>query len=87
MNCPETNKFFFDPPHSGELGGGGAEFQKSGKFHELPRKSINCCLPHPPPLPNRWGVRSQNWRDGWEGGRDVMAIMKLTQCIWHGMGA
>ena len=51
----------------------------------------------PPPLPNRFGgggFRSQNWRDGWEGGtdrreggRDVMAIMKLTQCIWHGMGA
>ena len=100
MNCPETNFFFFDPPHSGggvPRGiGGGAKFQKSGKFHELPRKSINCCLPPPPPpLPNRWGgVRSQNWRDGWEGGRDgrkggrdVMAIMKLTQCIWHGMGA
>ena len=52
--------------------GGGAKFQKSGKFHELPRKSINCCLPPPPPpLPNRWGgVRSQNRRDGWEGGTD-----------------
>ena len=53
MNCPETNKkIFFDPPHSGggvPRGiGGGAKFQKSGKFHELPRKSINCCLPHPP---------------------------------------
>ena len=52
MNCPETNKKSVDPPHSGggfpgELGGG-ATFQKSGKFHELPRKSINCCLPpHP----------------------------------------
>ena len=62
----------------------------TGTFHELPRKSINCCLPHPPPTPNQQvggGVRSQYWRDGWEGGRDVMAIMKLTQCICHGMGA
>ena len=49
-----------------------------------------------PPTPTQQvgGGRSQNWRDGWEGGtdgreggRDVMAIMKLTQCIWHGMGA
>ena len=49
-----------------------------------------------PPTPTQLvgGVRSQNWRDGWEGGTDgreggmdVMAIMKLTQCIWHGMGA
>ena len=75
--------------------GGGAKFQKSGKCHELPRKSINCCLPPPHPYPTGGGgVRSHNWRDGWEGGtdgreggRDVMAIMKLTQCIWHGMGA
>ena len=74
MNCPETNNTIVDPPHSGGGGhrgiGEGAKFQKSGTFHELPRKSIHCCLPLPPPLPNRWGVRSQNWRDGWEGGTD-----------------
>ena len=78
MNCPETNTKIVDPPHPtpggggfpGELGGG-AKFQKSGKFHELPRKSINCCLPPPHPYPTGvGGVRSQNWRDGWEGGTD-----------------
>ena len=77
MNCPETNKKSVDPPHSGGGSqgnwGGGAKFQKSGKFHELPRKSINCCLPPPPLRPTQLvggGVRSQNWRDGWEGGTD-----------------
>ena len=37
----------------------------------MPRKSIHCCLP--PPTPTQLvggGVRSQNWRDGWEGGND-----------------
>ena len=79
MNCPETQKKIVDPPQSGGGvprgigGGGGAKFQKSGKCHELPRKSINCCLPPPHPYPTGWwggGVRSQNWRDGWEGGTD-----------------
>ena len=74
MNCPETNNKIVDPPHSGGVPreiGGGSKFQKSGKFHELPRKSIHCCLPHPPPHPyptGGGGVRSQNWRDGREGG-------------------
>ena len=52
INCPETNKKkLLIHPIPGEGGGfpgelgGGAKFQKSGKFHELPRKSINCCLP------------------------------------------
>ena len=92
-------KFFFDPPHSGggvPRGiGGGSQFQKSGKFHELPRKLIHCCLP--PPTPTQLvggGGRSQNWRDGWEGGtdgreggRDVMAIMKNFDSVhmaWNG---
>ena len=79
MNCPETKKKIVDPPHSGgggsqgNWGAGGSKFQKSGKFHELPRKSIHCCLPHPPPHPyptGGGGVRSPNWRDGWEGGTD-----------------
>ena len=76
MNCPKTNekKLLIHPtPGGGGSQGnwGGSKFQKSGKFHELPRKLIHCCLP-PPPLPNWWGggVRSQNWRDGWEGGTD-----------------
>ena len=75
MNCPETNKKIVDPPHSG---GGGSQ----GK--------INCCLPHPPPTPTQVGEGvgvKTGGTDGREGGRDVMAIMKLTQCIWHGMGA
>ena len=45
MNCPE---FFLTHPTPGGgglgVGGGGgwgSKFQKSGKFHELPRKSIN----------------------------------------------
>ena len=60
-------------------------------------EKIDKLLFTPPPQPTQQvggGVRSQNWRDGWEGGtdgreggRDAMAIMKLTQCIWHGMGA
>ena len=80
MNCPETNKKMVDPPHSGGGGsqgnwGGGAKFQKSGKFHELPRKLINCCLPPPPPLPNRWwglGVKigGTDGREGLMGGRE-----------------
>ena len=101
MNCPETNKKLLIHPTPGggfPRGiGGEAKFQKSGKFHELPRKSINCCLPPPPPLPSRWGgglgvkIGGTDGREGLmggrEGGRDVMAIMKLTQCMWHGMGA
>ena len=78
MNCPETNKKSVDPPHSG--GGsqgnwGGAKFQKSGKFHELPRKSINCCLP-PPPHPTQQvgglGVKigGTDGREGLMGGRE-----------------
>ena len=76
MNCPETNKKSVVPPHSGGGGsqgnwGGGAKFQKSGKFHELPRKSINCCLPKK----NRWvglGVKigGTDGREGLMGGRE-----------------
>ena len=58
--------------------GGGANFKKSGKFHELPRKSINCCLPHPPPLHNRCGgggglgvkIGGTDGREGLMGGRE-----------------
>ena len=59
----------------GELGGGGKISKKSGKCHELPRKSINCCLLHPPPLPNRWGglgvnIGGTDGREGLMGGRE-----------------
>ena len=96
MNCPETNtKFFLIHPtpgwgFPGEWGGGvGQNFKSPGNFMNCRENRYIVVYPPPPPLPNRWGgVRSQNWRDGWEGGtdgreggRDVMAIMKLTQCI------
>ena len=48
----KSNKNLFDPPHPGGFRGGGgwgSTFQKSGKFHELPRKSI-ICFTHPPPM-------------------------------------
>ena len=43
MNCPEKKILFFftHPTPGGGGGGGGSKFQKSGKFPELPRKSIN----------------------------------------------
>ena len=79
MNCPETNKKSVDPPHSGGGGfpgelGGGAKCQKSGKFHELPRKSIHCCLP-PPPYPTGGGglgvkIGGTDGREGLMGGRE-----------------
>ena len=52
MNCPENqyNLFLPIPPWGGFQGGvGGPNFQKSGKYHELLRKSITICLPPPPP--------------------------------------
>ena len=57
--------------------GGGATFQKSGKCHELPRKSINCCLPPPPPHPYPTGggglgvkIGGTDGREGLMGGRE-----------------
>ena len=84
MNCPETNKqkLLIHPTPGGgfpgELGGGGvgAKFQKSGKFHELPRKSINCCLPPPHPYPTGGGgglgvkIGGTDGREGLIGGRE-----------------
>ena len=52
-------------------GVGGSKFQKCGKFHELPRKSINkknsaekitkTCNPHPTPS-DGGGVRGENFK-------------------------
>ena len=74
INCPEKKKKIVDPPHSGggsQGNGGGAKFQKSGKFHELPRKSINCCLPPPPhPYPTGGGGGYESKLEGRMGGRD-----------------
>ena len=45
MNVQKINKTNVYPPHPGgpasRGGWGGSKFQKCGKFHELPRKSIN----------------------------------------------
>ena len=64
MNVQKINKTNVYPPHPGgsSVPGGGSTFQKCGKFHELPRKSINkknsaekitktCSLPVSLPLP------------------------------------
>ena len=54
MNCPENQSICFYPSHpggggsSGGFQGGGLKFKKSGKFHELSRKSIKKKLPPPP---------------------------------------
>ena len=52
MNCPATNEknCWSTPLRGGGFPGelGGSTFQKSGKCHELPRKLIHFCLPHPP---------------------------------------
>ena len=71
MNVQKINKTNVYPPHPGGSsvpggGFGGSTFQKCGKFHELPRKSINkknsaekitkTCNPHPtPPHPTGGG--------------------------------
>ena len=60
MNCPENqyNLFLPIPPWGGGSGGGGgcgSKFQKSGKFHELLRKSITIFLPPPPTKGGRSG--------------------------------
>ena len=52
MNCPENQSICFYPSHPGGVPGGGGgwglKFQKSGKFHELSRKSIQKIYPPPP---------------------------------------
>ena len=96
MNCPETNKQIVDPPHSGggfpgELGGG-SKCQKSGKFHELPRKSTHCCLP--PPIPTQLvggglGVNiggtdgREGLMGGWEG-CDANYEVDPVHMAWNG---
>ena len=40
MNYPENQQFFFLNPVGGGGSFRGSKNQKSGKFHELPRKSI-----------------------------------------------
>ena len=53
-----------------------SKFKKSGKFHELPRKSIIFFLPttpHPYPTGGEGlgvNIGGREGRDGWEGGTD-----------------
>ena len=75
MNVQKINKTNVYPPHPGgsSVPGGvwGSKFQKCGKFHELPRKSINkknyaekitkTCNPHPP-HPTGGGVRGEHFK-------------------------
>ena len=67
----------------------GSKFQKSGKFHELPRKLIDFFYPTPTQLVG--GGRVQNWRETrWEGGMDGreggMWWQLWSGCIGHGNG-
>ena len=75
MNVQKINKTNVYPPHprgSSVPGGGwGSTFQKCGKFHELPRKSIKknsaekitkTCNPHPTPSDGGGGVRGDNFK-------------------------
>ena len=61
--------------------------------HEKIDKLLFTPPPPPHPYPTGGGgglgvnIGGTDGREGLMGGRDVMAIMKLTQCIWHGMGA
>ena len=63
MICPENQYICFYPSHPGGWGfqgggGWGSTFQKSGKFHELSRKSLKKITPPPHPK----GGRSGNFR-------------------------
>ena len=76
MNVQKINKTNFYPPHPGggpasRGGGWGSKFQKCGKFHELPRKSIKknsaekitkTFNPHPTPIRRGGGVRGENFK-------------------------
>ena len=71
----------FDQPHPrGPRGGRGSKLKKSGKFHELPRESIKQFYPHQYPTGGGgvYGSKLEGGRDGREGWRDVIAIMKLV---------
>ena len=70
MNCPENLFFFLN-----RVGGGGSfrgsTNQKSGKFHELPRKSIHFFNPPSPRMEREGGAdgREGTGREKGEGGR------------------
>ena len=76
MNVQKINKTNVYPPHPGGSsvpgGLGGSTFQKCGKFHELPRKSINkknstekitkTCNPTPPHPTGGGGFSGENFK-------------------------
>ena len=78
MNCPENqqNLFLPIPPGGGGFGGGGgSKFQKSGKFHELSRKSIKKNVYPPPPPPPPQGVAV-----GILGSQKIKSLGNVTNC-------
>ena len=76
MSRKSIKQMFTHPTPGGPAsrggGGWGSKFQKCGKFHELPRKSINkqnsaekitkTCNPHPTPSDGGGGVRGENFK-------------------------
>ena len=71
MNVQKISKTNFYPPHPGGPASRGSKFQKCGKFHELPRKSIKkksdekitkTCNPHLTPSDGGGGLRGENFK-------------------------
>ena len=75
MSRKSIKQMFTHPTPGGPAsrggGVGGSTFQKCGKFHELPRKSIKknsaekitkTCNPHPTPSDGGGGVRGDNFK-------------------------
>ena len=77
MNCPENQSICFYPTHpgGGSRGGGGwgSKFKKSGKFHELSRKSITNLPPPGPPPPKGVAV-------GILGGQKIKSPGNVMNC-------
>ena len=75
MNCPETNKkkLLIHPTpggggSQGNWGGGGKNVKSPGNFMNCRENRYIVVSPTPTQLVGGGGVRSQNWRDGWEEG-------------------
>ena len=89
MNVQKINKTNVYPAHPGgsSVPGGGSIFQKCGKFHELPRKSINkkmsaekitkTCNPHPIRR-GPFGVRDENFKVTKLQGLKIISGMQLS---------
>ena len=90
MSRKSIKQMFTHPTPGGpdSRGGvGGSTFQKCGKFHELPRKSIKkknsaekitkTCNPHPTPS-DGGGVRAENFKVTKLQGLKSISEMQLT---------